>query len=201
MKKVNLIGIALSVLLAGQGMAQNVHLGLKAGVNAFNTVDASRNTGMKIGQMDYRTGFHAGGLAHIHLSRRWAVQPEVVFSGQGGRQTVSGVESRWNLNYLTVPLLAQYMFGDGFRIQGGPQVGFLTSAKLNREGVITNVTPNYNPVDAGLTAGVSYVGATGFGVDARWVFGLTNIYKNNTNTYSRNNGAQLGVFYLLGYHR
>jgi hypothetical protein len=32
------------------------------------------------------------------------------------------------LNYINVPVL-QYMFGDGFRLQTGPQLGILTNAK------------------------------------------------------------------------
>ncbi|WP_345245016.1 porin family protein [Nibrella saemangeumensis] len=201
MKKVNLMGMALGLLLTSQVLAQDVHLGLKAGVNAYNTVVADRNTGGKLAAVDYKPGFHVGGLAHIHLSPRWAVQPELMYSGQGGRQTVSGVETRWNTNYINVPILAQFMFGDGFRVQAGPQIGFLTSAKMIREGNTSNVTQNYNPIDAGLATGLSYVGATGLGVDARWVFGLTNINKGTATTYTRNNGAQVGIFYLLNYHR
>lgn len=201
MKKVNLLGFALGLLLAGQVQAQGVHLGLKAGVNAFNTVVADRNSGNKVWNTGYKPGFHVGGLAHIHLSPRWAVQPELVYSGQGGMQKDGGVETKWNLNYLNVPILAQYMFGDGFRIQAGPQLGFLTSAKMLRENNVINITNNYNTIDAGLTAGLSYIGYNGLGVDARWVFGLTDINKGAGANYTRNNGAQVGIFYLLGYHR
>lgn len=188
------------MLLTGQVLAQDVHLGLKAGVNAYNLLSYDRNSGNKIGNTDYKPGFHVGGLAHIHLSRQWAIQPELVYSGQGGRQNINGVDTKWNLDYVNVPVLVQYMFDNGFRLQAGPQLGFLASAKQVRESNITNVRSSYNGLETALTAGVSYVSYSGLGVDARWVFGLNNIAANSGNTLTRNNGAQLGIFYLLNYH-
>src|SRR5688500_2205328 len=105
MKRMFVLGAAC--FFATASFAQHVDFGLKGGVNLANfKVEDNDNT-------DSRTGFHVGGLAHIHLNKTWALQPEVVFSSQGAE--VGG--TKWKANYVNIPVLAQYMFGDGFRLQ------------------------------------------------------------------------------------
>lgn len=72
--------IAVTVVLSSFTYAQHASFGLKGGVNLSNIwVQDNKSS-------DYITGFHAGGLAHIHLSRNWALQPELLYSTQGGKK-------------------------------------------------------------------------------------------------------------------
>ena len=73
------------LLAAGFSHAQhsNIHVGLKGGLNV-STIASSPNAGYEA-----KAGFHAGGLAHIHLSKSWALQPEVSYSGQGAQNRKS----------------------------------------------------------------------------------------------------------------
>jgi hypothetical protein len=92
------------------------------------------------------------------------------------------------------------MFDNGFRIQAGPQLGLLISAKSKNNNDITDIKDNYKPIDLGLSVGASYVvPSTGFGIDARYNFGLSNINKNGT-VNSTNRGVQFGVFYIFGHN-
>src|SRR5688572_29489175 len=119
MKKVFcFLSTALLSLLAVS--AQETHFGLKAGLNVAS---ASVSPGS-----DYKSkaGLHVGGLAHIHLSKNFALQPEVVYSMQGGKRDD---DIKLKLNYLNIPLLVQYMTDNGFRLQTGPQLGILVTAK------------------------------------------------------------------------
>jgi hypothetical protein len=103
-----------------------------------------------------------------------------------------------HLNYINVPLLLQYNFANGFRAQGGPQVGFLTSAKGKEGGSeVPGVnTANFKSAEVSLPIGLSYLGLSGFGVDARFNLGLTNISQTTPPTM-RNNVFQVGAFYLF----
>ena len=57
----------------------------------------------------------------------------------------------------------------------------------------------FNSVDFALGGGIGYVNPpTGFGVDARYNLGLSNINKNGS-VKSTNRGFQLGVFYLFNH--
>src|SRR5688572_8721722 len=109
------------VLIAYAVAAQQTHFGLKGGVNISSVeIDDGED-------YESKTGVHLGGLAHIHISRHFALQPELVFSMQGGEDESEDLKLK--LNYVNIPLLAQYMTADGFRLQTGPQLGILTTAK------------------------------------------------------------------------
>lgn len=194
--------LAASVLVAGIAGAQHsnspaghVNFGVKGGVNLY---DIHHDNSTKY---DLKTGYHVGLLGHIHFNRKFAIQPELVLSHQGGRYSFENSNSNYTLDYLNIPVLFQYMFDNGFRLQAGPQAGFLISAKSKTDNNSVDIRDDYNAFDFGLSLGASYVfPSTGFGVDARYNFGLANINKNSS-VYSTNRGLQLGVFYIFAYNR
>jgi hypothetical protein len=92
------------------------------------------------------------------------------------------------------------MFDNGFRLQAGPQAGILISAKSKSNNNITDFKNDFNPIDFGVSIGASYVvPSTGFGIDARYNLGLSNINKNSS-VNSTNRGIQLGMFYIFGHN-
>ena len=187
MKNFLLSIVAILMLTAGSVTAQNINIGVKGGLNAFNihTDNASNN--------DTKIGLHAGLLGHIHLKNQLALQPEIYYSMQGAKNGNTDI----NLGYINVPVLFQYMYNNGFRLQGGPQLGFLINAKADNNGSTNDIKDVFNSIDVGLSAGASYVNpGTSFGVDARYNLGLTDISESSS-TKSTNRGFQVGVFYLF----
>lgn len=181
------------LLISGVTNAQHVDIGIKGGVNAY-TIKGDNNA-----NFDTKTSFHLGLIGHIHLANQFALQPELVYSVQGAQNGVAGQDVKLNLNYLNVPLLFQYMFDNGFRLQAGPQLGFLVSAKSGVNENNIDVKDDFESMDLGLGMGASYVNpATNFGVDLRYNYGLSNINKNGSSNYY-NRGLQAGVFYLFGH--
>src|SRR5947209_5775335 len=81
--------------------AASVQFGLKAGVNIANLKDETVNST----SMDSRVGFHAGGLAHIHLTHELALQPEVEYSAQGAKYNIPAYAGTAKLGYINVPVL------------------------------------------------------------------------------------------------
>jgi hypothetical protein len=181
----NLFGLIVLTMITFNINAQHsssprgfINLGIKGGVNMYNY----DNFGY-----DQLSGFHFGLLGHIHLNNPWAIQPELLYSNQGAKIG----DSNNILDYINIPVLLQYMYDNGFRLQAGPQLGILLRAD-NRDAM--------NPIDFGLSIGASYVlPATGFGVDARYNHGITNINKNDA-VVATNRGFQIGVFYIFGHN-
>jgi hypothetical protein len=192
MKKISLF--LCTVLLSTTTIfAQNSSIGLKGGVNISNLSNSGTDMGSKV-------GFNGGLLAHVHLAPNLALQPEVVYSAQGAKYTVAGTEHSLNLNYINIPLQLQYMFANGFRLQTGPQVGFLANVKdkisgTNNETNFFN-SEDFKTVDFSWSAGLSYLGASGLGIDGRYNFGISNI-NNFGNNAIKNNVFQAGLFYML----
>jgi hypothetical protein len=174
--------------------AQHFNIGIKGGLNAYTI------TNDNVFENDLKTGLHLGLIGHAHLSGQIALQPEILYSAQGSRYTMSGNKVNLNLNYINVPLIFQYMYDNGFRLQAGPQLGVLVSAKSKSNNSEYDVKDDFETIDLGIGVGVSYVNpATDFGVDVRYNHGLTNISKND-NSALYNRGFQLGVFYLFNHN-
>jgi len=171
-----------------------VRWGVKAGAN-FATV----NTESSAPDWGSRIGVHAGLLAHIHLSKNWALQPELVYSLQGSKNTVGSVKQTNNLHYVNVPVLVQYMFNNGFRLQTGPQIGFLAGANTKISGgTSTSNSDLYNNTDFSWSFGGGYLTNTGLGIDARYNIGLNDVYKPGA-MKETNSVIQLGLFYMFNH--
>ena len=184
MKKLSLIVVSVffSTILMAQGRTD---FGIKAGLNVANM-----SIEPEIANTDVRLGLHAGLLAHIHLAPEWALQPELVYSAQGFEDDQNKVT--WKLDYINVPIMVQYMFNNGFRLQAGPQVGFLASAKVDN----LDIKEDLKKIDAGLGFGIGYLSYSGFGIDARYNLGLSNINDDGA-TELKNRVFQVGVFYMF----
>ena len=184
MKKI--IFFTVLILMSYVLLAQHASFGLKAGANFSNIFIKDNST-------KYSTGFHVGGLSHIHLSRKWAMQPELVYSQQGGKTTFNNVETTTHLNYINIPVLFQRMFGAGFRLEAGPQIGFLINAKDKYGSIEKDVKSSFKTVDFSFPIGIGYSTKSGLGFDGRWVPGFSNIWESGVS--KANNVFQLGLFY------
>jgi hypothetical protein len=189
MKKLLFIVIVGLIGLVNKVNAQNAEFGLKAGLN----VAGLHFTGSS--NLDSRASVYVGGLAHIHVSKYWAVQPELVYSCQGAKQNFDGREVTYRLNYVTLPVLLQYMFDNGFRLQTGPQLGLLASAKRKSGGTITDIKNDYTTADFSWSFGASYLTNSGIGIDARYNLGINNINNTGSNDKLQNRVFQVGLFY------
>ena len=170
--------------------AQDTHFGLKAGINSSNIKFSDGS------DLDSKTGLHIGGLAHIHIKKHLAVQPELVFSMQGGKLNDN---NKLKLNYLNLPVLVQYMFDQGFRLQTGPQIGFMVSGKQKIGDVEVDVNDSFSTVDFSWVFGAGYLFHSGFGLDARYNLGLNNISDDN-DFEAKNRVFQVGIFYQFMGH-
>lgn len=196
MKTTFLFAILISMCSIVYAQSHKHHnIGIKAGGNIAKLGQTNIN-------WDTRYTWHLGLLSHLHMSKHFAIQPELYYSNQGAEHTIPGSDRQIELGYLQVPVLFQYMTGSGFRFQGGPQLGILLSAKqVLNGGAKTDVKSGFNKTDIGLTAGVSYITKKSFGFDARYVYGLSDISSNATvaNGNVNNLLIQLGVFYLFNH--
>jgi hypothetical protein len=188
MKKISLFFLGL--VTASVLFAQDASFGIKGGLNISTT---SNSQG---GERGSRPGLNAGLLAHIHINQMLAIQPEIMYSSQGAKYTVLDGEHSLALNYVNIPIQLQYMFSNGFRLQTGPQVGFLASVTDKQNGAETGffTSDDFKTVDFSWSAGLGYMAASGLGIDGRYNFGLSNINDFGTATV-HNNVFQIGLFY------
>ena len=184
-----IVGVFLFINLKTQ--AQSAHFGLKAGLNVSAIKISDGN------DFDSKAGFYGGGLVHIHINKHFAVQPELVYSMQGGKK---GTLTR-SLNYINLPVLLQYMTADGFRLQTGPQIGFMVSGKDKVGNVEVKINDQLNTTDFSWSFGASYITKSSWGIDARYNLGITNMNESESVPEGRNRVFQIGLFYQMHDHQ
>lgn len=159
--------LALTALLVfGLANAQTAKFGIKGGMNISDWAGDTEGLDVKS-----KIGFNIGGFAEIKLSDKFAIQPELLYSAQGMRvddfeTEVDGVgfvtaDMKFNLSYINIPVMFKYYAAEKFNIEAGPQIGFLTSAKLKTkvEGYGSSdvdVKDNFESVDFGLNFGAGF---------------------------------------------
>ncbi len=165
--------------------------GIKAGIN-YSRIQNER--GM---QSDFKTGLTAGGFLKINVSSNVAVQPEIIYSEEGGKfiNPASGAEQQYLFKYFNLPVLLKYSIIKNFGLYAGPQIGYLSGAKLKDKSGTSDIKTLYSSSNISFVAGLYYNIFKGIGAEGRWVTGLQNINKNKGLPSAKTSNAQLSFFY------
>lgn len=197
MKKLSLVLMSCCVIVGASAQTAPV-FGAKAGINIASTNNMGDRSSSRI-------GLNAGFLSHIHLSPAISLQPEIMYSSQGAKYTISDGEHALMLDYINIPVLLQYNFNNGFRLQTGPQVGFLVNVKdklVDNDANTGNFTSDdFKSTDLSWSFGLGFLSSSGLGIDARYNLGVSNINDNPppNDAVVKNSVFQIGAFYLFNH--
>ena len=186
MKKNHLLLLSLlfSVTLFSQ-----TYFGVKVGANYTSFRGDMQD-------VDYKTGFHVGGVAEIVINDSFSFQPELLYSVQGF-QSKEDASLKSNYNYLQVPLMLKYFVKDLVTLDAGPQIGYLISTTQTNgyEEIIYEQKESSNSLDYGFNLGATYEMDSGIFLQLRYNFGLANTFKKGLNTKAYNSVLQLSMGY------
>lgn len=108
---------------------KNFQFGLKVGGNYSNIYDSKGETFDAEG----KNGFAGGAFLAIPIGKFLGIQPEILYSQKGYKQTGSFLGSNYELtrrtDYLDIPLLVSIKPVNFLSIQAGPQYSFLMKQK------------------------------------------------------------------------
>ena len=213
MKKMMMM--AAMMLLSVGAFAQNevgqITLKPTAGINLASITD-SNDPKMRIGLI-------AGVEAEYGVAENFGITAGVFYSQQGVKfdgkesstlyadgQLVGGTtfegKATYKLDYINVPIMAQFYPVKGLAIKAGLQPGFLLSQKAKGDMLIGNNsweefektgTDGMKKFDLSIPLGLSYE-ISDFVIDARYNLGLTNI--NDGNDEKVKNGV---IMLTVGY--
>ena len=152
MKKIILSVIAVFAFgFANAQGSDTMKFGVKAGFTSSNfTGDVTS---------DPSTGFYVGGLVDFPVSGNFHVQPELLYSAEGGKDA--------KLNFLRIPIMAKYYIMQGLSLQAGPEIAFKAGGDEIKDYV--------KSMDYGLGIGAGYELSSGLMFDARYNLGLADI--------------------------
>lgn len=151
--------------------AQNVAIGLKAGLNYSNV------TGYVDG-ISRLPGLAAGVFARVPLSSDGSLlfQPELLYSAKGSRVTYYTGTYTNRSHYIDVPLLAK-LTTHGFFAELGPQISFLLADRYETpNGSYTSGDDSYR-FALGAAGGIGYQLPQGLGLTLRYSHDVTRLYR------------------------
>ncbi|MBK6364665.1 MAG: PorT family protein [Saprospiraceae bacterium] len=201
-----LLAVLLIVLSLPVVQAQ---FGVRLGANLANqTIESggeSLDTKMKF-------GFGAGVFYQYMVNDNFTIQPELNFMQMGTKFDLdflgTTIESTTTFNYLQIPILAKYGFGDmdalNFYVQAGPYVA-LGLGKVKTKSCVGDDCETEDTdygdgedgpksLDFGLQLGAGVNITKNISVDARYGLGLANLTSEEDSTYKNSS-----IFISLGY--
>ena len=208
MKKI--LGI-LVLCLCPYAVSAQWLIGGKIGTNLSklgNCPDIGGISGNEIFDFKSKLGINIGAVANYQINNRFAVQGELLYSlsqykdEQFAFDNDEGSFVDSNLKYkrhsIDLPLLIQYYpFGRdlGFNLEAGIHTGFEVAENIKCEDKKMDSPLDSKPVNCGIIIGTSYLSRSKWLVDLRYIFGLTDRYKDVDGMNLRS--LQLSIGYLF----
>jgi len=184
-----LIFIIASGMAISTANAQGFQLGVKAGANLSKIDGVSFND-------QFQLGYHAGVFSRIKFSKKWGIQPEVLFN-QYNTKTVNDFAAVYStenlknlsLNYITIPMLLDFSPQKWISLQGGAQVGVMMDKSKS---LLSNGEQAFSSGDVSLLGGVQF-NLMAFKISGRYYQGLKNINNTGVDGSWKNKGFQISV--------
>lgn len=149
----------------------------KIGTSSF-TEYTDKDTGK------YNSGVEFGATVDYYFNNRWSLRSGLISDKMGTRNYDAGDVYEDELNYLSIPINANWHFGSTrkWNLNFGLSPSFLTSAKFVNNETIMNIPKSaIESFQLGFTYGIGYKIEINkkFGVliESQWFNGLTNINK------------------------
>lgn len=173
MKKMMMI--AAMMIAAVSANAQNevgqLTLQPKAGINISSITGDGEGKKAKVGLV-------AGVEAEYGISENFGIDFGVLYSMEGCRFKEDGMDKslKYNLDYINIPILAQYYPIKGLAIKAGIQPAFNVRHKASYDGETADLD-GIKSFNFSIPVGLSYEYAS-FVLDARYNIGITKLVKD-----------------------
>ncbi|UOQ73589.1 outer membrane beta-barrel protein [Hymenobacter cellulosilyticus] len=170
--QLSLCALGFVTLPAAAQSGEGTKLGLKAGLSVA-TLDGAINATSK-----FRTDFVAGPVLRLAPTKQhFTLQLEALVSGQGADlERSNGTTEAYKIYYLNVPVLLRQYIGGMFYVNVGPQLGLLLGSSKG----------TYKSVEGGVVGGIGVETPSGFVVDLRLNYGLSDINNDEAERALRN---------------
>lgn len=196
MKKLLILAV---MMLTTMTVSAQMHAGQwgvmpKAGFNLATVTDAD-DASMKFGLV-------AGADLIYQVNEPLAISFGVLYSMQGAKSKVKEggvtVKNTLNMDYVNIPILANFYVTRGLALKAGIQPGFNVKhrmkADVNGNSAESDI-PNFKSFDFAIPIGISYE-ISNFVIDARYNLGLTKLWDVEGSS-SKNSVIQFTLGYKI----
>ena len=153
--------MAFATLTASaQAEAGTLTLKPLVGINVANSTD---------GNGDAKVGLAAGAELGYQLNESFAVTAGAIYSMQGAKSD----ELKMNLDYINIPILANYYITKGLAVKAGIQPAFKVKSEAKAD-VVSVDLEGFKSFDFSIPVGLSYE-VSDFVIDARYNWGISKV--------------------------
>lgn len=145
---------------------------------------------------EFSYGYHLGGFMQIGLTKKFGIQPEVLFSQVSADTSSSfssvykvGSLSNIKLKYLKIPLLINFSPNPFVSLQLGPEFGVLLDDKSN---ILDNGKNAFSKGDLSMLGGLQ-LNISKIRIYGRYAVGLKNINDIDNQDKWKNQNVELGI--------
>ena len=156
-----MVAMAFATLTASaQAEAGTVSLKPLVGITVANITD---------GNGDAKVGLAAGAELEYQMNETFALSVGALYSMQGSKND----EYKVNLDYINIPILANYYITKGLAVKAGIQPAFKVKAEAKVDGKSYDMDGSKS-FDLSIPVGLSYE-ISDFVIDARYNWGMTKL--------------------------
>lgn len=196
-----LIILSLPLFAVAQNTNGVIEFGFNSGVNLSKVSDSRSNSELAV-------GFNIGTSVDYFFSNRWSLKFKLVYDQKGwdngfvldpttDPMLPTYVETDFNLDYLTFPIMANWHFGKkrNWYLNFGPYAGFLVGAQETR--FDSNLKEDFSPTDFGISVGIGVKIPLSKGLKISFEYegqeGVTNIFKYRSGSTYTNSRSSFNV--------
>jgi hypothetical protein len=183
MKSLKILLLSVFVLVAANTASAQA-FGIRAGVN-LSTISGD------YADSTNKTGFYAGIYKEIPLIKSLLfIQPEIQYSSQGYSNNIGD----YQIDYITVPVLAKVYVVKLLSFETGPQFGFKIGDKSDPNSPLIDPDFDYETFDPAWAFGTSFNLPLGLSINARYITSFNSAFKEgNYNDKGKNQVFQIGA--------
>ena len=141
----------------------------------------------------YKAGLVFGAGVRFPVSEKLSIGPEIMYSMKGAKTSFDQVTKFgqlrriYRLNYLDLPLVAEYKVNDGHQVEGGVLIGYLLNSKYD-DGYLgfVNVDDWFKKLDYQGFIGLKYKIFDDFWINGRMLYSIVSTNAIGLNNF--NNG-------------
>lgn len=189
MNKIGLLICALFIGCISIAEAQ-VQPGIKLGLNNSNLSNTT---------LENKSDFYIGALINIPITDYYTLQPEILYSRQGGAST-STEFGDININYIAITAANKFYVGPnkGFHFILGLGLDFNVGSDLNILFGSDNEEFEISPLDLTFTGGIGYEFDFGLILEARYKQGAISTDFFGSRDLFEEDGSQLNSVFQVG---
>ncbi|MBT8255086.1 MAG: PorT family protein [Bacteroidia bacterium] len=180
--------LAVIVLFSAAVTHAQTRIGARGGVNIAG-VNGDDTDGT-----ESRVGLNIGAAFNFEVSELFSVQPEVTYSMRGFKDG----EFTIKIDYVDVPVMADFEIAEGLSLQGGPIFGFNISGNVEDGAGNETDLEDVSTLNIGAGIGAQYELPAGLFFNVRYDMGFNDVIDNNFDAKNCNIGFGVGYWFTGG---